>query len=1161
MFRGFFRSMKTLERHPGGWRANALVGGVILALAGCGHPSQPVHDDGPVSRHVRDEVARLADRGVGLMGQFNFAAAAEAFAAARQIDPASRVLRVNHAIALLNTATATNLDEARSILWGVLVDFPTDPHAHFCLGIIALHRNELDEARPHFEAVTRIDPSDPSGWYHLGMTLAPGSTDATGCFEKALSLNPNLSSAMHGLAMNLRRTDPKRARALLTGQEALLGAEWDEPLRIRYGEMGRYGEVIVAGIAVDGRPPLHRNFEPLPEQSPPFRESQSLSLLTPATVDDATAHVHGVHARFGSVILPLSRPDADSVDLFLLDRGRLALFEAAPGQGMNNVTAHHPDLTALDADRKALAVAAGDFDNDGRTDLAITTAEPSRGVRLLRNDPGAGFVDITEAALPASPAGPALGSSWIDLDQDGDLDLVIARPKTSGGATVLLNVSAAPPANPDQAPPPLQAGFREVAVDGLSGLAAATVLVSDLDDDRDLDLILLGERASHVVWNDRLLRFRPQPIETAMRAAPASAFDSTQAGLSFDRDADGLFKRLLLRSDAPPLVEAVRGEFHVADLPALRQAATADLDLDGRTDLIGLDASSSLVYALNRNGSFTVGEPLRDAPDPVVAICPIDLDGDAVIDLVWLTQSGHLVWRKNLLTGRRGLRMVVTGRREKATSLRTNADGVGARVVALAGPAVASCENTTLAAGLGQARMPVHLGIGPAEKAEVVRLVWPDGVPQAELDVPAGRTVRIEETSRKTTSCPVLFVWTGKAFQFVTDFLGGGVTGETLADGSIRSPRPHETVAITPPPVIVTDEGSSTIRLLITEPFDEVLYLDTVRLVACDHPSEQGVIPDERFPGAGPEPTGDLLVVGPAVVPRQVITDSGEDVTEVMATADGRMTTPPQLRSWLGYAKPHSIELDFGDQLAELPPPPTVLETVGWTDYPYPESMWAANQAGIQLQPPRLLRLNADTDTDKVSDIGFFAGLPRPMGRVLEEDFLTRDSTQFRLATSMQIGWDRIALRPLLQRLAAGTGKALFTRSDASPLVQRHVLPLESAQLRYAGLARELAVGDRGLVTYDASVRDPLPTTFWDGDFSPPGSVLSEVSQPDGLVTICGPGHDIECCFDAGMLPALPAGWKRSWFLEATGYTRDTSPLTAGGGRVSPVPGTEMNRR
>lgn len=1140
---------------------------MLMILAGC-HNSPPAgsREDARQEERIPTElvadIRRQADRGIGLMGQFNFSAAAEAFATARRLDPRSRTLRINHAIALLNTATEANLDEARELLQNVLLESADDPHAHFCLGIIALHRNQLDEARPHFDAVTRIDPSDPSGWYHLGLTQPPGSDAATACFEKALSLNPNLSAAMHGLAMNLRRTDPARARALLSDQQALLGAEWDEPLRIRYAEMGRYGEVIVDGLAVGIQITPQRIAPPLADQTPSFGVPRQVYAFEPGPSDDAAAAVQLAHTRFGSVILPLLRQDSAGVDLLVLDRGRLVLLALSPDGEAENMTPRHPDLAALDDAATAVAAAVGDFDNDGRPDLAISTVDPTTGIRLLRNDPATGFTDITATVLGDTAGNASLAPAWIDLDQDGDLDLIVARTAASGGTTVYLNVSVAPPTVPNQAPPPLAVAFREAVMEGLSGIPAATVLVSDLDDDRDLDLMLLGEGIPQVIWNDRLLRFRHESLPAVMETEPGEAIGSAEAGLSFDLEADGLFERLLLRRDATPLLETCRGVAPFAGLPVLRQAATADMDLDGRPDLIGLDESSSLCLALNRQSMLVPNEIKELTDEPLVAICPVDIDRDAVVDLVALSRAGDLVWQKNLLVGRHALQITASGRRDRATSLRTNADGVGVRAVALAGQILASCENTTLTAGLGQHRMPIHLGIGAATQADVVRLVWPDGVPQAELDVPSDRLVRIEETSRKTTSCPVLFVWNGSAFGFVTDFLGGGVTGETLADGSVRPPRPEETVAIRPAPVVRDEDGVPTVRLLITEPFDEVLYLDAVRLVACDHPTDWAVIPDERFPGAGPAPTGDLLVVGPAVTVSRAVTDSGEDVTDLLTAADGRMTAPRQPRSWLGYAEPHSIDLDFRGRLDNLHAAPIVFEADGWTDYPYPESMWAAAQAGIDLQPPRLLSIGASDSPPRACEIGFFAGLPRVMGRILDADFLGHDAGVFRLATSMQIGWDRIALRPLLQRFAVGSGATRFVRDGLSPEVRRHTLPLRAARLRYAGLARELAVGDRGLVAYDATRRDPLPTTRWEGNFSTAGSVLSDLVGQDHVLTICGPGHDIECHFDAAGLPGLPAGWARSWFLEATGYTRDTSPLTAGGGRVSPLPteGQEQSR-
>ncbi len=1133
---------------------------VIMLAAGCGsRPAGEASSDrvDPQANQPADrsgQAAQLTDRGIGLMGQFNFADAATAFAKARKLDPDTRLLQINHAIALLNTATPDNLDEARRLLRVVLNRAPEDPHAHFCLGIIALHRNELEEARPHFKAVTRADPSDPSGWYHLGLTLPPGSAEATACFEQALALNPNLTAAMHGLAMNLRRSDPERARELLTGQQALLGAEWDEPLRIRYAEMGRYGNVIVPGLAVGKRPSASRSMEPLPVVLPVFAAAEPLASVTGAAPADPRSAVGEAHDRFGSILLPIAMTAETDLGLLVLDRGRLALFERSPNGGFDHTTARHPGLAALSGAGVAIAAAIGDFDNDGRGDLAISTAEPTSALRLLRNDPDKGFVDISQSAGVAAVNGPAIGLAWLDLDQDGDLDLILARSENAGGTAVLVNTSIAPAAAPNSSPPPLEPRFQEQQLGGLSGLPAATVVTSDFDDDRDLDLLLLGADHPRLVRNDRLLRFRAEPLAEAVTAADGLDLGTTQAGLVLDINADGLFERLLLRQEQPPLLEGPQATVTASSLPPLTQAATADFDLDGQADLAGLTPAGAMTVLMARPQRQWIAADLPASTEKLVAVCPADLDADGVLDLVTLTAAGELHWQRNTLTGRRAVRLVASGRRDRATSLRTNADGVGLRTVALAGPLLASWENTTLAAGLGQPRLPLYLGIGTADQADVVRLVWPDGVPQAELDVPADRLVRIEETSRKTTSCPVLFAWTGEGFTFVTDFLGGGVTGETLPDGSIRSPRPHETVLIRPSPAPVAESGRQHVRLLITEPFDEVLYLDGLQLVACDHPVDWAVIADERFPAAGPPPTGDLLIGGPAIPPRQVVTESGRDVTQTLAASDGSMTTPPRPRSWLGYAERHSVTLTFDNELNLLPSnQPVVLELDGWTDYPYPESMWAAGQAGIAVEPPQLSRRLPDGGWSPPVDVGFFAGLPRVMGLLLDREFLGEPPAVFRLETAMQIGWDRAALRPLLGRFAQGGQPQPPVMHDGRH-VTRHLLPLASAELRYGGLARETPVGDRGLVAYDLASREPVPVSRWEGLFSRPGDVSRELAAVDRQLVICGPGFDVDCRFATDGLPDLPVGYSRTWFLEANGITRDTSPLTAAAGLVQPIP-------
>jgi Flp pilus assembly protein TadD len=1125
---------------------------------------------------IPEAAVEATNRGVGLMEQFNFDAATQEFARARKAAPEWLPARINHAIALLNTATDPNLDKARDELAAVLRDHPNDPHANFCQGIIALHRNELDVAEPHFEAVTKIDPHDASGWYHLGMSLPPGSDEATRCFEEARRLNPNLAAAMHGLAMNLRRSDPARSQQLLADQQALLDVEWDEPLRIRYAEMGRYGEVIAA----TDRPQATRTATAggltaavLPQFGPPaaIGPPQAVAAKSASAADAALARLE---ATFGATVVPLDADGDDRLDLLLLAGGRPLLYMDRD-RGVDDGPPRFEEAAAaegLSTTADVAAVAVGDFDNDGRHDLAMASVRAAGAVALLRSLDGGRFADVTESAGLAIITGPAAGMAWVDLDQDGDLDLLVARAAAAGGTAVLLNTGTAPLAEAGRPPPPLEPAFREQAIAGLSGVAADTITVSDLDNDRDPDIVLMSGGEPQIAWNDRLLRFHAGTFRDLLPAD--AAVPPATSGLVLDADRDGWFDILMLSATEPPQLLSPRPapQRVAVTSPPLTQAAAVDIDLDGATDIVGLSTAGDAVLLINRGGRLEAVADAFDSPSSMpsltpassdlLAALPADIDGDGQSDLVTLSRSRGLEWQRNLGNGNRAVRLVVSGRRERSASLRTNADGVGARVAALAGPTVAVMENTTLSASLGQPRLPVVLGLGPAARADVVRIRWPDGVPQAELDVAAGKLVRIEETSRKTTSCPVLFAWDGSGYAFVTDMLGAGVTGEMLPDGTARVPRSHESVLVRPAPVPVTEpDGSRVVRLKVAEPFDEVLYLDAAALYAVDHPSDCDAVPDERFPGSDPQPTGDTLLLGPPIFPRRATNHAGRDVTAAISAVDGQYAADFAARSWLGYAEEHFVDLNFGSSLTDFGPTDRlVLELSGWTDYPYPESMWAAAQAGVGLMPPTLERLRADGTAATLLEVGFPAGLPRVITREITGLVLGSDC-RLRICTSMQVGWDRIAIRPLIATLPAGTGTrdsaasntAIADIPDAAMCV-RTQLPLVHATLASRGLARELATASRGPVRYDDAARDRVPTTRWRGSFTPDGDVLDHLANDDTSLAVCGPGSELECTFDAAALPPLPPGWRRSFVLEAAGHTRDTSPLTTGAGNVLPLP-------
>src|SRR5690606_11021733 len=63
----------------------------------------------------------------------------------------------------------------------------------------------------------------------------------------------------------------------------------------------------------------------------------------------------------------------------------------------------------------------------------------------------------------------------------------------------------------------------------------------------------------------------------------------------------------------------------------------------------------------------------------------------------------------------------------------------------------------------------VHIGLGTHESVDVTRIVWPNGVPQAEFDAAADQAIVAEQ--RLKGSCPWIFTYDGTGMQFVTDFL------------------------------------------------------------------------------------------------------------------------------------------------------------------------------------------------------------------------------------------------------------------------------------------------------------------------------------------------------------------------------------------------------
>jgi len=1136
-------------------------------------------------------VYSVNNRGVGLMEQFKYEEAAAAFAEVVRMAPDWTPGHVNRAIALYNRNKPEFLEQATAIFRQVLDKEPDEPHAHFCLGYI-LHFRDRDKALPHFEKVTQIDPNDAHAWYFRGLMLDLDKADEKlKCLERAVQLDPHLRSAIYGLAQMLHRSpkgsDQKRADSLDNAQKAL--DRFYDQEKSAYGEPGRYSEVI----STPPRKHQAANIGPIPLFHPDDR--LDVKLKTGArwarALDfgkDATANLRReIRRRFGATMVVLDFNRDGLPDLFLAgavvedDQVRDLLLK---NRGFQRGRLTFEDVTheaGLAETRPSLGCTVADFDNDGYPDIFITGAGRNWLFQNQSRNKGAKavFADVTREAGLDKMSGVCLGSCFVDLDQDMDLDLLIARYAASseetleslagkgvasGGLRVFLNVGEAKvPLNVKEDAPPLRPAFRKFDAKSLSEFESAmTVAAVDLDGDRDTDVLVLADRTGgSALINDRLLRLRSASLPAALTGT-----DSWNGALVLDANHDRRSDLFLIRPAAPPILllsqPAIATEQNLEKLyqegpchsPTLIQAQAIDIDNDGWTDVIGLSEKGRPVLLHNRGGKLAhASEGLgSDAawPNDIIALGAVSLGETCFPDMLIWSEGQGLQWRRNLGNAMRAIDVTLVGHRKvesEGRTVRCNADGIGTWVVAQSADFWTGLEYTTLSAGLGQSLQPIHLGLGK-HSAEVLRLRWPDNCWQAELELASCKPLMIDQRNRKPDSCPVLFTWDGERYTCVTDFLGVGTLGEAMPDGTCMQPRPEETVKIEPRQLKPRD-GFYVLK--IAEPMDEVTYLDHLQLAVIDQPPGISVYPDERFTLSGPPPSQDLLAFrdGQRVFPVKASDHRGRDVTETLRHRDRKMVNGFARRAWTGFAEDHWVELDFGEQLAKYPQKDAlVLFLAGWTDYAYPDSMWAANQAGISLQPPTLHRLGSDGTWTAVSaDMGFPAGLPRMMA-VDVTGKLGGGRCVLRIKTNMCVFWDQAFIAPVAQRGQPGQ------------LSHCRVLDVHDAELEKRGFMKEVSPDGRQPALYDYDQLERPPFTRQNGKLTRLGSVTELLRERDDCFVIFGPGEEVSVRFDGRGLPALPSGWQRSFVLRTAGYCKGCGPFTMTGGDIAPLPFRAMSR-
>jgi tetratricopeptide (TPR) repeat protein len=1163
-------------------------------------PSPPALANAIPPEHF-DAVLKAHQKGVGHMERYvEYPQAVAAFREVRKLAPGWIPGSINLAIALLNSSgvaaeeakkgngepAPSNFDEALMLLDEVLRREPENLHAHYCRGIILEYVGHLDDAHKAFAEVNTRDPRDGHTWYKLASTVTGTGKEALEeqirGLTKALECNPYLVPALYKLQLaSARNKQPERQKELLAMWRQLNpkqnAAAPGDPAETVYGEMGRYARLI----DINPEPKLADAPSNPPRFDVPARLQVALPeghrWARPSDFSGPNALLGRARSRFGATVATFDADADGKPDVFL------AAAVAGP-EGVRDVLLKNEGdgrFTDVSAAWKlpahaTLGAAAGDFDADGKIDLFLAGAGDNR---LLRNA-GGHFEDVTETAgLPKSDA-ISLTARWLDLDQDGDLDLYVVNhaPAASadaafgetpppGAANVAFRNDGKPAAIPGRpadnwapsgvAPSDLGAtaglslAFTPWPTEGAEALGGGVaphtgVAALDADADRDLDLVLASETGTTLVLNDRLGRFRAVPADDLKAPAPLLGLQV----IDLDRDgrsdlaaipARGKVALWRNRPAPPDATVPVAWEFWNTDAHDWRSATTADLDLDGGPDLVGLPAGEPAPEWARHAGNRLQAAPLALGPDATAALSGLalaDLAGDPLPDLLLVRDDEGPFLARNLGNGNRWLAMDLSGRwKASFDRMRTNPHGLGAKVLVQGQGLNVPWEHTTPASGLGQSVGPIVLGLGRASEAALVRLTWPDGVMQCELNKAADQRLALAENNRKTGSCPVLFTWNGERFTCIGDFLGGGGLGYMVAPGVYSQPDRDEAVAIAADQLRPVD---GAFRLSITEPMDEVAYLDHLVLEVVDRPPGVDAAPEERFAPGGNRPSGKLVAWRDRVDPAKATDHAGRDVTETLRAWDRRTADGfKRLGAWIGYTEPHAVVLDFGDRLAKFGPGDRLaLVLAGWVEYPYSQTNYAAATAGVELQTPILERQKPDGSWEVLeSDPGYPAGLPRRMLLDLTGK-LSGESCVLRIRTNMECYWDEAFVA------VAGQEGALQTTT----------LPVSKAVLGHRGYTREVSPDGRLPLLYDYDYIDPAPLAQMRGRLTRHGDVAELLRADDDQLCLVGPGEEVQVEFDARSLPPLPEGWTRSYVLRSFGYCKDADPLTAGSDTVGPLP-------
>ena len=1095
------------------------------------------------SPQIIEEAVRHQNLGLAYLEESQPSKAVEAFTALIELLPNEAIGYGNLAVAHLRLQQADAAEE--SVKRGIAVA-PMDSRLHFILSEVYQLQGQSELAVEAMKEAVRLAPDELEFRYKLVRHYLAQRNDPEAQQEAVRHLQELHTRSPVNVVVLLKLTHGLLTQEKLEDaenlcQELMLLLGDTDAEKLKYLTQGiaalQQGDLKIATRNIRIFENVHRASpryqqgigelvtdilgHPIETFSPGFKARVVAKQTTPITVDfvDVTEQL-----GLGGVSAPSEAPTTLSLIDYDSD-GNLDLYIASVGRLLRNTGKNFISVQQFESDISQHTVAFADLNKDGTQDFLLP---PHDAITYLQMDADGNWetssliqneqtTDETEVLFP------------VDFDHDGDLDLFSGRATTmmyrnngeDKGTVTFTDVS--------------QQTFVTTDADEASSVqrTPAEVVSADFDDDGDIDIFVTHKEMGCTLYDNlRQGKLRAVSNETGI---PQDVRYIAAAAGDYDNDGDidiflATAVRLHLyrnRGDGS-FVDAPNSEASVQDMPpALLR--NIDYDNDGFVDVWVAGREGMFLFRNDGTGAFSEPYPLIDSVTPAgdlllqnaSAGAVGDYDNDGDLDLFFINTEGQLRALQND-GGNQNNWIQVRLEGITAGNNKVNTDGIGSKLEVKVGD-LYQLQYVT--------EQVSHFGLGAFDAADVVRVVWTNGVPQNVVKPQARQ--RILEKQVLKGSCPFLYVYDGEHYQFVTDLLWRAPLGLVTSMGFVAPDETKDFVKISGTQI---QPKSGKYSIQITEELWETAYFDQVKLIAVDHPVDTGIFVNEQYT---PPPFAEFKIYGVAEkrFPKSAVDHHGEDVSDALKAFDYRYAVEHAPGAYQGVVEPHAIVLDLGDVPNDTP---LTLFLSGWI-FPTDTSINVALFQNPRINP-RFPSVAVKDKTGEWRTVIDRVGLPAGKNKTITVDLTGRflsDDRRVRIETDMQIYWDT----------------AFFTVGTQAVPMEVTTLNPDSADLHYRGFSEMYRPNphaphlfDYQKVTKSAQWRDLAGYYTRYGDVAP---LLQEV---DDLYVILNAGDEITVEFEASRLPTLKAGWVRDFILYSDGWDKDGDINTLTSQTVEPLP-------